>query len=76
MDLTCLVEPNVPMDRLVEKMLEYGLMLPVIMEFPGITVGGGYAGTSGESRALSTAFSIRITFMSRCCLQIVKLSSA
>ncbi|KAL9093278.1 MAG: hypothetical protein Q9165_004019 [Trypethelium subeluteriae] len=44
-----LVEPNVPMDDLVNISLKYGLVPPVVMEFPGITVGGGYAGTSGES---------------------------
>lgn len=43
------VEPNVPMDRLVEHTLRYGLVPPVVMEFPGITAGGGYAGTAGES---------------------------
>jgi delta24-sterol reductase len=41
---TVLVEPNVPMDRLVETTMKYGLVPPVVMEFPGITVGGGYAG--------------------------------
>jgi delta24-sterol reductase len=35
---TCLVEPNVSMDRLVEATLKYGLVPPVVMEFPGITV--------------------------------------
>lgn len=46
---TAWVEPNVPMDRLVEETTKYGLVPPVVMEFPGITVGGGYSGTSGES---------------------------
>lgn len=46
---TALVEPNVPMDRLVEATLKYGLIPPVVMEFPGITAGGGFAGTGGES---------------------------
>ncbi|CAJ2505300.1 Uu.00g126940.m01.CDS01 [Anthostomella pinea] len=46
---TALVEPNVPMDRLVEHTLPYGLVPPVVMEFPGITAGGGFAGTAGES---------------------------
>lgn len=41
---TALVEPNVPMDRLVETTMKYGLVPLVVMEFPGITVGGGYAG--------------------------------
>jgi delta24-sterol reductase len=53
---TCLVEPNVSMDRLVEGTLEYGLVPPVVMEFPGITVGGGYSGTSGESSSFKHGF--------------------
>lgn len=53
---TALVEPNVPMDRLVEETLKYGLVPPVVMEFPGITVGGGYAGTSGESSSFQHGF--------------------
>lgn len=44
-----LVEPNVPMDTLIEATLEYGLIPPVVMEFPGITVGGGIQGGAGES---------------------------
>lgn len=44
-----LVEPNVPMDRLVEHTLARGLLPPVVMEFPGITVGGGVQGTGLES---------------------------
>ncbi|KAG5981625.1 hypothetical protein E4U55_002737 [Claviceps digitariae] len=47
--LTALVEPNVPMDQLVKATLEHDLIPPVVMEFPGITVGGGFSGTSGES---------------------------
>jgi Delta24-sterol reductase len=47
--MTALVEPNVPMDKLVQKTLSLKLMPPVVMEFPGITVGGGFAGTGGES---------------------------
>lgn len=53
---TVLVEPNVPMDRLAETTLKYGLVPPVVMEFPGITVGGGYAGTSGESSSFKYGF--------------------
>jgi Delta24-sterol reductase len=53
---TALVEPNVPMDRLVQTTLKYGLIPPVVMEFPGITVGGGYAGTSGESSSFKYGF--------------------
>ena len=46
---TALVQPNVPMDSLVEATLRHGLIPPVVTEFPGITVGGGFAGTAGES---------------------------
>lgn len=46
---TALVEPNVPMDALVSHTLRYGLVPPVVMEFPGITAGGGFAGSAGES---------------------------
>jgi len=44
------------MDRLVEATLPYGLIPPVVMDFPGITVGGGYAGTSGESSSFRHGF--------------------
>lgn len=47
--MTALVEPNVPMDKLVDATLAYGLVPPVVMEFPGITVGGGFQGGAGES---------------------------
>jgi delta24-sterol reductase len=47
--LSAIVEPNVPMDKLVDETLKYGLVPPVIMEFPGITVGGGIQGAGGES---------------------------
>lgn len=53
---TAFVEPNVPMDRLVEATLPHGLVPPVVMEFPGITVGGGYAGTAGESSSFKHGF--------------------
>jgi delta24-sterol reductase len=53
---TALVEPNVPMDRLVEETLKHGLVPPVVMEYPGITVGGGYAGTCGESSSFKHGF--------------------
>lgn len=46
---TALVEPNVPMDALVSQTLRHGLVPPVVMEFPGITAGGGFAGSAGES---------------------------
>ncbi|KAF4630228.1 hypothetical protein G7Y89_g7911 [Cudoniella acicularis] len=54
--MKCLVEPNVPMDRLVEATLKEGLVPKVVMEFPGITVGGGYSGTSGESSSFRHGF--------------------
>ncbi|EFW98569.1 FAD-binding domain containing protein [Grosmannia clavigera kw1407] len=53
---TALVEPNVPMDRLVAATLARGLVPPVVMEFPGITAGGGYAGTAGESSSFRHGF--------------------
>lgn len=53
---TAWVEPNVPMDRLVEATLKHGLIPPVVMEFPGITVGGGFAGTAGESSSFKYGF--------------------
>ena len=53
---TALVEPNVPMDQLVTETLKFGLIPPVVMEFPGITVGGGYNGTSGESSSFKHGF--------------------
>jgi len=53
---TCLVEPNVPMDQLVDATMPYGLVPPVVMEFPGITVGGGFAGTAGESSGFRHGF--------------------
>lgn len=53
---TCFVQPNVPMDALVKETLKFGLVPPVVMEFPGITVGGGYAGTSGESSSFKHGF--------------------
>ena len=44
-----LVEPNVPMDALVDSTLSYNLLPPVVMELPGITVGGGIQGGAAES---------------------------
>ena len=53
---TALVEPNVPMDRLVEAAMHHGLIPPVVMEFPGITAGGGFAGTGGESSSFKYGY--------------------
>ncbi len=44
-----LVEPNVPMDKLTEATLKYGLIPPVVPEFPGITCGGAVNGAALES---------------------------
>ncbi|TVY15101.1 Delta(24)-sterol reductase, partial [Lachnellula arida] len=57
---TVLAEPNVPMDALVQATLQHGLLPPVVMEFPGITVGGGFAGTAGESSSFRYGFFDRI----------------
>ena len=58
---TALVEPNVPMDDLLNATLKHGLVPPVVMEFPGITVGGGFSGTSGESSSFRYgAFEVNI----------------
>ncbi len=53
---TALVEPNVPMDALVAATMEQGFLPPVVMEFPGITVGGGFVGTAGESSSFKYGF--------------------
>lgn len=50
------VEPNVPMDDFVRETYQRGLVPLVVMEFPGITVGGGFAGTSGESSSFRHGF--------------------
>lgn len=50
------VEPNVPMDALVQETMKVGLLPPVVMEFPGITVGGGFVGTAGESSSFKYGF--------------------
>ncbi|KAL9056700.1 MAG: hypothetical protein Q9162_002769 [Coniocarpon cinnabarinum] len=51
-----LVEPNVTMSALVDSALPYGLLPPVVMEFPNITAGGGFTGTSGESSSFREGF--------------------
>ena len=38
---TVLVEPNVPMDKLLEATMAKGFLPKVVMELPNITVGGG-----------------------------------
>ena len=51
-----IVEPNVAMGELVAATLPRGFIPPVVMEFPGITAGGGFAGTSGESSSFRHGF--------------------
>jgi len=51
-----IVEPNVPMDLLVRETLRHKLVPPVIPEFPGITVGGAFAGTAGESSSFKYGY--------------------
>lgn len=53
---TALVEPNVPMDALAQATAAHHLVPLVVMEFPGITVGGGFSGTSGESSSFRHGF--------------------
>ena len=55
-NLRAIVEPNVSMDQLVIETLRHGLVPPVVPEFPGITVGGAFAGTAGESSSFKYGF--------------------
>jgi delta24-sterol reductase len=50
------VEPNVPLDKLVEATMAHNLIPPVVPEFPGITVGGAAVGTAGESSSFKFGF--------------------
>ncbi len=57
MDRTALVEPKVPKYSLVDERLRYSVIPSAVRDrFPGITVGGGYAGTSEESGLLKHEF--------------------
>lgn len=51
-----LVEANVSGDRLIEATLKHNLIPQVVADFPGITVGGGYSGTTGESSSFKHGF--------------------
>lgn len=53
---TVIVEPNVPMDKLLAATMSQGLLPPVVPEFPGITVGGGIQGGAGESSSFKRGF--------------------
>ncbi len=46
---TILVEPGCPMDKLVDQLAKFNLMVPIVPEFKGITVGGAINGTAIES---------------------------
>lgn len=70
---TALVEPNVPMDKLVAATLPHGLIPPVVMEFPGITAGGGYAGTAGRAVHSNMGTSIGLSIMSKSYWAMVRL---
>lgn len=52
----CIVEPNCPMDALLFNTMRHKLMPPVLPEFRGITVGGAFAGTAGESSSFKYGF--------------------
>ncbi|KAJ4292723.1 hypothetical protein N0V90_009386 [Kalmusia sp. IMI 367209] len=43
------VEPNVMLGTLLTEAQKHGLMPPILMDFPDVTVGGGFSGASGES---------------------------
>jgi hypothetical protein len=47
--MTVKAEPKVPMDLLAAHCLKEGVIPKIVMEFKGITVGGGFSGFSGES---------------------------
>lgn len=53
---TAIVEPNISMEQLVDATLPLGLVPLVAMEFPVITVGGGFSGSSGESSSFRHGF--------------------
>ena len=47
--MTVKAEPNVPMDVLAAHCIAAGYVPKIVMEFKGITCGGGFSGMSGES---------------------------
>ncbi|KAJ5476897.1 hypothetical protein N7475_002626 [Penicillium sp. IBT 31633x] len=51
-----IVEPNVCMDALLAATKAYGLVPLVVVEFPNISVGGAFSGTSGESSSFREGF--------------------
>lgn len=61
-------EPNVPFDQLLNATLPLGLVPPVVPEFPGITVGGAFAGSAGESSSFKYGFVDSIVESVQCIL--------
>lgn len=53
---TAIVEPNVCMDALLAATTAHGLVPLVVVEFPNISVGGAFSGTSGESSSFREGF--------------------
>lgn len=49
MEMTALVEPGCPMDKLADACSKFNLMVPVMPEFKSITVGGAINGAALES---------------------------
>jgi len=54
--MVVIAEPNVPMDLLIQTTLKHGFIPPVVPEFPGITVGGAFSGTAGESSSFKYGY--------------------
>ncbi|KAI0997113.1 hypothetical protein K3495_g11075 [Podosphaera aphanis] len=54
--MVAVVEANVPMDRLVKETMKQNLVPLVVPEFPGITVGGAFSGTAGESSSFKFGY--------------------
>ncbi|KAJ5550430.1 hypothetical protein N7461_005128 [Penicillium sp. DV-2018c] len=53
---TAIVEPNVCMDALLAATTTHGLVPLVVPEFPNISVGGAFSGTSGESSSFREGY--------------------
>ena len=54
--MIAIVQANVPMDALLVETLKHNLIPLVVTEFPGITVGGAFSGTAGESSSFKHGF--------------------
>lgn len=51
-----MVEPNVTVERLVKETLKHGMIPLVVPSFPGITVGGTFAGIASSSSSFKHGF--------------------